>query len=96
MSKGKKITVGGIFCVLIILYLRFQYIEPAEEVAWAALETSILPIFTTMINFIPEGSPFLIPAILILVLVVLVFRIREVADVLNTVGDVLRSFLRLF
>ena len=95
MSKGKNISISFIFCTLVILYLRIKYIEPAEDMVWFALETSIVPIFTSMINFISDSSPLLIPAILILGLVVLMFRLRDIVDMFETVGDIIRSFLRL-
>ena len=95
MSKGKNISISFIFCTLVILYLRIKYIEPAEDVAWFALEKSVVPLFTSMIDFISYGSPLLIPAILILGLVVLMFRLRDIVDMFETVGDIIRSFLRL-
>ena len=70
--------------------------KPAEDVAWFALEKSVVPLFTSMIDFISYGSPLLSPALLILGLVVLMFYLRDIVDVLETVGDIVRSFLRLF
>lgn len=96
MSKRNQVGVGAIIGLIFSLIIYVKYIIPAEQMAWDMFEEGILQFLTVIINLIPPGSSFLLPALLALALVLFAFDFKDIAGVFEMIGDIIRGILRLF